>query len=118
MKKVFILASLLLVMASSVFAEQWGFFMEFHRKINPEKNMEVNRAPMRIPIEAIYDSDKHTIEIIGNELIDAEVFLYDGNNILVDHSSSLNTVFNVSNPGTYTIQIQGDGWYAEGNIEI
>ena len=47
MKKVFILVVLLLTtMAHTAFAEQRGVFMEFHRKINPGKNMQVNRAPM------------------------------------------------------------------------
>ena len=44
MKKGIIIAGLLLAMANTAFAEQWGVFMEFHRKSNPEKNMSVNRA--------------------------------------------------------------------------
>lgn len=59
MKKVIILAGLLLAMAHVAFAEQRGVFMEFHRKSNPEKNMEVNRAPMHLPIKVVYDSDAH-----------------------------------------------------------
>ena len=40
MKKVIILVVLLLTtMAHTAFAEQRGVFMEFHRKINPGKNM-------------------------------------------------------------------------------
>lgn len=37
MKKGIIIAGLLLAMANTAFAEQWGVFMEFHRKSNPEK---------------------------------------------------------------------------------
>lgn len=48
MKKVIILAGLPLAMAHAAFAEQRGVFTEFHRRIN----MEVNRAPMRLPIIA------------------------------------------------------------------
>lgn len=77
MKKVIILVVLLLTtMAHTAFAEQRGVFMEFHRKINPGKNMQVNRAPMRMPIEVVYDSDTHNIKVTGEKGIEAEVFLY------------------------------------------
>lgn len=92
--------------------------MEVHRKINPEKNMQVNRAPMRMPIEVVYDSDTHNIKVIGDQDIEAEVFLYNANGILESHSSTLNAEFNVLASDTYTIQIQGEGWYAEGEIEM
>ena len=118
MKKLIILAALLLGMAHTAFATQWGVCMEFHRKSNPEKNMSVNRAPMRLPINVVYDSDTHKIEVTGDESMDAEVFLYNANGDLENYSSSLNTEFTVLTPGIYIIQIQGDGWYAEGEIEV
>lgn len=118
MKKAIILAGLLLGMAHTVFATQWGVFMEFHRKSNPGKNMSVNRAPMRLPISVVYDSDTHQIEVTGDESMDAEVFLYNTNGTLENYSSTLNTNFTVLIPGTYFIQIQGDGWYAEGEVEM
>lgn len=118
MKKVIILAELLLVMAHAAFAEQRGVLMEIHNKSIPEKNMSVNRAPMRLPIEVIYDSDTHNIKVIGSNDIEAEVFLYDVTGSLKNYSSTLNTNFTILTPGTYTIQIQADEWYAEGEIEI
>lgn len=119
MKKVIILVVLLLTtMAHTAFAEQRGVFMEFHRKINPGKNMQVNRAPMRMPIEVVYDSDTHNVKVTGDKGIEAEVFLYDANGTLESHSSTLNAEFNVLVSDTYTIQIQGEGWYAEGEIEM
>lgn len=118
MKKTIILLGLLLVMAYTAFAEQRGIFMNLHGKINPGKDMEVNRTPMELPIKVIYDSDVHKIEIIGNESLEAEVFLYNINGNLESYSPILNTDFTVLNPGTYSIQIQGDGWYAEGEVEI
>lgn len=78
MRKTILLIGLLLItMAHTALAEQRGVFMEFHRKINPGKNMQVNRAPMRMPIEVVYDSDTHNIKVIGSNDIEAEVFLYD-----------------------------------------
>ena len=119
MKKVIILVVLLLTtMAHNAFAEQRGVFMEFHRKINPGKNMQVNRAPMRMPIEVVYDSDTHNIKVIGSNDIEAEVFLYDITGSLENYSSTLNTDFYNLRCGTYTIQIEGKGWYAEGMVEL
>lgn len=118
MKKVIILAGLLLAMAHTVFAEQRDIFLEFHRKSSTEKNSEVNRSLMRLPIEVVYDSDTHIIKVTGNESLEAEVFLYNANGTLENYSSTVNTDFTVLIPGTYIIQIQGDGWYAEGEIEI
>ncbi len=118
MKKLIILAGLLLVMAHTAFAEQNRVYMEFDLKCNPEKGSGVNRSSMFLLIEVIYDSDKHKIEVSGNESIEAEVFLYKANGTLEDYSSTLNTDFIVLNSGVYIIQIQGDGWYAEGKIEM
>lgn len=118
MKKLIILAVLLLGMAHTAFAEQRGVFMQFHRRINPEDTRDVNRAPMRLPIEVVYDSDTHKIEVTGEETMDANVFLYNTNGSLENYSSSLNTEFAVLTPGIYIILIQGEGWYAEGEIEV
>ena len=43
---------------------------------------------------------------------------YNINGTLESYSPILNTDFTVLNLGTYSIQIQGDGWYAEGEVEI
>ena len=118
MKKMIFIAGLLLSMALTAFAEQQGVFMQFHRKINPENSRDVNRAPMRLPIEVVYDSDTHKIEVIGDESMEAEVSLYNANGSLENYSSLLNTEFTVLTPGIYIIQIEGEGWYAEGKIEI
>ncbi len=118
MRKTVILAGLLLVMAHAVFAEQRGVLMDFHLKGNPGKNTEVNRSSMRLSIEVVYDSDTHKIEVTGDESVEAEVFLYKADGTIEDHSSTLNADFTVSFPGTYIIRIQGNGWYAEGEIEV
>lgn len=118
MKRIIILVGLLLAMAHTTFAERHRVFTEFHIKSHPEENMEVNRSAMRLPIEVIYDSDTHKIEITGDESMLAEVFLYNSNGTLDNYSSSLNTEITVLTPGTYIIQIQGEGWYTEGKIEV
>ena len=117
-RTIIILVGLLLTIVPTAFAEQRGVFMDFHRKINPGKNMQVNRAPMRLPIEVVYDSDTHNIKVTGEKGIEAEVFLYNVNGTLESHSSTLNAEFSVLESDTYTILIQGEGWYAEGEIEM
>ena len=118
MKKMIILVGLLLVTIQSLLAEQRGVFMEFHRKINPEHTRDVNRAPMRLPIEVVYDIETHKIQIAGDESIEAEVFLYDANGTLEEYSPTLNTEFNILVSGNYIINIIGEEWYAEGKIDI
>lgn len=118
MKKVIILVGLLLAMAHVAIAKQQEVFMDFYRKSNPGKNVAVHRTPMCLPIQVFYDPDTHNIEVIGNESLEAEVFLYNANGILENYSSSLNTDFTILTPGTYIVQIQNGGWYAEGKIEI
>ena len=46
MKKLIIMAALLLGMAHTAFAEQQGVFMQFHRRINPENSSDINRSFM------------------------------------------------------------------------
>ena len=118
LKRTIILVGLLLTIVPTVFAEQRGVFMEFHRKINPGKNMQVNRAPMHLPIEVVYDTDSHKIQVIGDELTEAEVFLYNADGTLESSSSKLNTDFTGLTSGIYSILIQGKEWYAKGEIEI
>ncbi|MGN0225683.1 MAG: hypothetical protein ACI4A7_06350 [Prevotella sp.] len=118
MRRLIISVALLLGIVYAAFAEQQGVFMQFHRKQNSENCSDVNRTSMRLPIEVVYDSYTHKIKVIGDESMEAEVFLYDANGSLENYSSSLNTDFTVLNSGIYTIQIQGNGWYAEGEIEV
>ena len=54
-----IMALILFSMAHSAFAEQQDVCLEFHRWDIPDNNAKVNRAPMLLPIEAVYDSDNH-----------------------------------------------------------
>lgn len=92
-----------------------GIFLEYSQYSETSGR---HRAPMHINIEAYYNPSAQTIEVVGDEYIGAEVFLYDAEGPLVDYSSSINTVFSVSAPGSYRILIQSPNWYAEGEIQI
>lgn len=103
--------------AFTAFSEGTPVLMDFHNKNNSNQNTTVDRAPARIPaIEVYYDSEVQTIEVVGDEYVEAEVFLYDEEGTFVDYSSTLNTIFSVSAPGSYRILIQSGNWYAEGEI--
>ena len=120
MKKAIIFAGLLLVIAHTAFAEQRGVFMEFHRKINPEHARDVNRAPMRLPIEVVYDSETHKIEVVGNEEMEVQIFLCDGNGNALDYSPCVNAVLNIpyNYSGLIILRIESGEWIATGNISV
>lgn len=75
------------------------------------------RAPMRVGVEAWYDSNLGTISISYSGEANGEVNLYcDG--VLVDNSSEINTTFMVADHGLYTIEILTDSWTATGSISL
>ena len=116
MKKPIILTWLMLTMAFTASATENGVFMEFHRMSKPGKHTQVNRAPMHLPIEVTYDTDSRTIRVVGDESIDAEVYVYNSVGEIEDYSISLNTTLSTSTSGIHIIYIQGEMWYAEGKV--
>lgn len=118
MQRTIIFTWLMLVAAFTVSAAGNGVFMEYHRKSNPSRNTQVHRAPMHIPIEVTYDSNTKTIKIVGEESIEAEVYIYDIAGNIEDYSPSLGVTFQLTAPGVHIISIHGEGWYGEGSIQI
>lgn len=120
MKKVIIFAGLLLAMSHTAFAEQCGVFMEFHRKVNPEHTRDVNRAPLRLPIDVVYDSDTHKIEVVGNEEMEVQIFLCDENGNTLDYSSYINAELNIpyNYSGLIILRIECEKWIAIGKITV
>lgn len=118
MKKFIISTMLLLMVSITASADSQVLPMEVHTRNNSNKSTTVDRAPRRIPIEVRYDSKMRTIEIVGNDAVEAEVYLYTSTGDEVDYSASVNTVFYVPTSGIYVVLIQGDNWYAEGEVEM
>jgi len=101
MKKLILLCMFLFSFSISTFADKEEIIITNHNKRNPSKE---ERAPMRIPL--------HVPEIIA-----AEVFVYNAAGTIVSYSPVLNSTLNIpDDPGTYTILIQSDSWYADGEI--
>lgn len=116
MKKTIFTIILLLTAAFHALAEQHGVFMEYHRKSKPGSQTQVNRAPMRLFIDVIYDTEERRVLISSEEFFDADVYLLNPNGQIEDYSSILNCEFDITT-GLHIIRIEGDGWYAEGTID-
>ncbi len=78
---------------------------------------EPYRAPMKIDIEAFYDSASGEVFICYNGKTEGEAYLYLNGNV-VDYSGEINTTFDVTLPGLYEIEIITGSWTAYGSIEI
>lgn len=116
MKKLIFIALFLASFNMIASAETRNVLLEFHRGTHPN-NTKVDRAPMRLPIEVVYDSDTSTIEVISSLNQNAEVYIYNANGCIVGYSRALNTSITLVNDEPTTIHIIGDGWNAFGAIE-
>lgn len=76
------------------------------------------RAPLSVQIEAYYNAEPNTIDIIYDGVADGEVYLYFGDDI-VGYDSQINTTLQVpANKGVYTIEIVTASWTAYGSIQL
>ncbi len=116
MKKTVVLLITLIIAVFSALAEKHGIFMEYHRKSKPGTQTQVPRVPMKLPIDIIYDTEANLVEIVADDTIDANVYVYNCSGAVVYYSSSVNTEFSIAPNECYTIIIDGEGWYAEGVI--
>lgn len=118
MKKTILLFSAIIAFALSAWAENTtDVFMEYHKISNEESSTKVNRSLVQIPtLEVVYDSDTQTLRITSPESQEAIVYIYDGNGAVVGYANSLNTIIQLPSDGSYTINIEGDGWYGIGHI--
>lgn len=100
-------------------AEEQNSSQTIRLEINQQTDTptRVLRAPMRINIEAYYDTENHTIEICYNGEADGEVFLYLDENI-IGYDSEINTSFQISSAGYYRIEIISETWIAQGSIQL
>lgn len=118
MRKFFLLLSVIVSFALSAIAkETTGVFMEYHQRGNEESHAKVNRSLVQIPaLEVVYDSDTQTIRITSPESQTVNVYIYDSNGAVVGYANSLNTTIQLPSAGSYTIYMEGSGWYGIGYI--
>lgn len=79
-------------------------------------NPSIQRMPMRIDIEAYYNPNTHTIDVIGADNYNAEVFIYDAAGKVESYSPFLNTTLPIVTSGIHRVFIQSENWYAEGQF--
>ena len=82
-----------------------------------ESETMINRSLVQTPtLDVIYDSDTQTIRITSPESQTANVYIYDSNGAVVGYANSLNTTIQLPSAGSYTIYMEGSGWYGIGYI--
>lgn len=85
---------------------------------NQTQKPSMLRMPMRVDIEASYEMESHTIEIIYDGCAAGEVFLY-LNDTVIGYDSNINTSLQIpSIPGLYRIEIVSESWIAQGYIQL
>lgn len=75
-----------------------------------------HRAPIRINIDAFYESETYSINICYDGEAAGDVYLY-LNGDIVDYSSEINSTFQIHTTGLYKIEIHGEFWLAEGYLK-
>ncbi len=118
MRKVILLFCAIISFALSAWAEETTeVFIDFYKTGHEESSTKVNRSLVHIPtLEVVYDSETKTIKITSPESQDANVYIYDSNGAVVGYANSLNTTIQLPSAGSYTIYMEGSGWYGIGYI--
>lgn len=121
MRKVMLLfgAAFFFALSTSAMAEDTtGVFMDFYIRGDGSSATKVNRSLVQIPpVEVSYDVDAGTISIVSPVSTEAKVHVYDANGTMVGHTDTLNVTIQLPSSGSYTIYIEGEGWYGIGHID-
>ena len=123
MKKIFTIILAFMALALPMTAQESGgkakpkpVILSTH-PLNDIPNPTILRAPIRISVEAWYDTAAGTLSITYEGEAEGEVSLYrDG--ALINSSSVINTTFMVSASGFYSVEINTEAWTATGEFEI
>lgn len=121
MKRLTLILGLILSMCSVAFATKKQVALETYRKTQDKDFGKVHRAPERIPdISVIYDSEMRIVEVECDEPIEADVFLYDSNNNIIDYSPTVNSTLSANEATAFplTIYIESEQWTAIAEIEL
>lgn len=116
MKKLIVLIGILMSTYPSISAEEHGVFMEINMR-NRDSYTKVNRAPMRISLDVVYDNETKIVSISGDDSMEVDVVLYNSSGEVEDSSSSLNSNLIITTSGSHRIIIESEDWIAEGIIE-
>ncbi|MDE6199022.1 MAG: hypothetical protein K2G06_04185 [Muribaculaceae bacterium] len=113
MKKLFLIIAMVFTTTICSFAEDEKVLITINKRSETPDNSTWERAPMRIPVDVYYNTENRVIKVEGSETIEAEIYIYNKYEELVDYSSTINAEFQLTMPGEYTVHIQSEYWYAE-----
>lgn len=117
MKKIVTLLIIFISLAASQYVQADSQPIIITQKGDSSSN-KPQRAPLHLLIEVVYNDEEQTVEVVADETLQAEVYLY-YNNELVDSSDEINCSFSLPFPhGEYTILIDSENWYADGHFKI
>lgn len=121
MKKIFTLILVMMTFALQAMAQESnadtsskGIVLEYTQYNQPTGR---HRAPMRMNIEAWYNAESNSINILYDGEATGEVFLYLDENI-IGYDSDINSSFQISASGLYRIEIIGGTWIAQGYLQL
>lgn len=115
MKKVVTLLIMLIGLAASQYIHADSQPVVVSPKDKHSSN-KPQRIPLHLPLEVVYNDDEQTVEVIADETLHANVYLY-YNDELVDSSYEINCSFTLPyTQGPYTILIDSENWIAEAYI--
>ena len=87
-------------------------------KTKRKGGITVERAPINLPIEVIYDTESFTVQVMSlSDELEAEVYVYNAFDELEDYSPCLNTILTVTESDYHTIVIESENWTGYGVIE-
>ena len=108
----------LLLFPIEVYATTQNVHLEYRRKKCSTTQSQTNRGPLNLPIDVMFDTDTRCLTIECSEDLDAEVYIYNSSDELIDYSPMLNSEFYIYEQGTYTIIIESEYWSASTEVVI
>ena len=120
MRKYLLLFGVIISIGIPSFASKYDVCMEYHQLGQGTQSTTVRRSPLRLPIDVLYDSETHQIEVVGDEDVVAQTFLCDENGNVLDYSPSINAVLQIPSnySGLIIIRIENEDWSAIGEMAV
>lgn len=118
MRKFLLLFIAALSISGTINAEKKELKLTYHRQIKSGTKGNIDRAPMRLPIDVYFDSEAGIIEVAGDDTLEADVTLCDETGAALDYSPVINATFSVEGLNPAYVLIEGENWYATADLDL
>ncbi|MDE6549124.1 MAG: hypothetical protein K2L22_09000 [Muribaculaceae bacterium] len=120
MKKIILLIGILLCISVHTVAAKEDVLVTILLKGQDLRNTTVKRTPMQAPVEIYYDEVTQTVEVTGDNELEAQVYIKDESGRTLAYSSSINTTLIIpyDYSGILLVCIETEYWSVIGEIEI